>query len=297
MTIRGALAAICLATICQQIVVLVGTSLSVTIPLVIALAAGWTMGLTVHRRSLSATAATERALLCLALLAWMIATPWLLQGTDWVIARPRVLEPSAGHNSLVMLVLCLGLAGIPAAMVARLAAGLATGGRAHSGWQLIGAAGGLAAWGLGLAQLLGPWSCGVAAAGLGLAIAIRELLRPADGMAENASGSVASALAAACTTGDATGADQSRIGGWLRICLEGGLAIGCGGLLAALGRALEQLQPGTIYLACADAIGVLLGLGVGTLGARSRWGGGLMSDRNRLLACGGLAGWSVALLA
>jgi hypothetical protein len=291
--LRGALVATCFATICQQVIILLGTSLPVTIPLFFAAAIGGGAGFSIPRRTSRTKAATERALLCLALTAWMIVTPWLLQWTDWVIARPRMLEPSAGHNTLVMLVLCLGLAGIPAAMIARLSAGLAAPGPAHPGWLLVGAAGGVAGWGLGFALLLGPWGCGVAAASLGLAIALVEHLRSTDPLPEN----LADPRVDGAGGIESSAAAEAGIAGGLRLCLDGILVIGFGGLLAAVGRVVEQLQPGTIYLVCAEAAGILLGLGAGVLGLQSRWGHALASRRGRLVSCGVLAGWSVLLLA
>jgi hypothetical protein len=291
--LRGALIAICFATICQQVIILLGTSFPVIIPLFFAAAVGGGAGFAIPRRTSLSKAATERALLCLALTAWMIVTPWMLQGTDWVLSRPRVLEPSAGHNTLIMLVLCLGVAGLPAAMIARLSAGIAAGGSGNPGWLLVGSAGGVAAWGLGLALVLGPWACGVAAASLGLAISLIEHLRSTDRLA----GSVADSFADRSGGHETPAATEGGIAGGLRLSLEGILVIGLGGLVAAVGRILEQLQPGTIYLACAEAAGVLLGLGVGTLCLQSRWGNALTSRRARLLLCGVLAGWNVALLA
>ena len=81
---------------------------------------------------------------------------------------------------------------------------------------------------------------------------------------------------------------------WNALC-DGAFALGCGGILAASNRVLEQLLPGTIYLACAEVIGVLAGLGIGFVLIHSRLGCRVPVDRRRLMACIGLAAFGVML--
>ncbi|MSR56439.1 MAG: hypothetical protein EXS05_02055 [Planctomycetaceae bacterium] len=294
--VNGGLMAICLATICQQLIVMLGTSLPVWVALVLAVSLGCSAGLSrrLWTRSHSALPAGS-ALLPLALTVWMVATPWALQLTDWLLARPGLLSASTGpRNTALLLAVCLVLAAIPAALCTRLAWRSATASpSATPAGMLCGAAVGLTLWAFGLAQVTGPWYCGIAAAGLSLAIVTVRLLRQSD---TNDEPLTEATRAARNQPGSAAG-QFSPVATWVATVFELLLAIGCGGLLAASSQILDQLLPGTVYLTSAEVIGILIGLSLGCRLASSRLPGSANPEQRALLASCGLALHSVLLVA
>src|SRR6185295_15680115 len=72
------------------------------------------------------------------------------------------------------------------------------------------------------------------------------------------------------------------------------LALACGGWVAALDRLIVQLSPGSIYIGCAEVMGLCGGLSIGAfLTGRSKD----LGDAGKLLITVGLALWGVGLLA
>lgn len=291
--LAGGGAAICLATICQQIVVSFGTSPTVSLSLLMAVIIGLASGIAFSRPAAPEEKPhTELALLWLALAAWMIGTPWLLEWADRLVSHPRFLSPSEPlANAFLMFTLFLGVAGIPAWLSARLATRATV--RRESdrtcGWQALGAAGGLTLWGFALAQILGPWLCAVVACGPGLAVATWRLLRTPPAPSEEGAAIQAEKSAAFSRA-------WGRSPGIGAMFLDAALAVGCGASLFASMAILEQLMPGTVYFSCAAAIGVALGVGLVLLvpGARKRRG--LRADGRKLLLVGSLALCGVLLV-
>src|SRR6185436_15139562 len=90
------------------------------------------------------------------------------------VTQPGVISlASPAWNGFVLFALALVTLGFPAFIAAQLSTvhvddGLSAGRRLPI--VFLGAAAGLAPWGIGLAQIMGPYYCGVCAAVLGLVI-------------------------------------------------------------------------------------------------------------------------------
>ncbi|MFN0053209.1 MAG: spermidine synthase [Planctomycetales bacterium] len=273
------LAAMCLATICQQAVVALGSSTAVLWSLCAAVALGLATGTLGSSRAVSA-AGLAPLIWPLGLAAWLVASPQCLQLADWLISQPKLVDPRATLRGLgLTLGLSCALVGIPAALGARVLRVIAANypSPAHAGASLVGAATGLAIWCLGLAQVLGPWFCGSTAAGTLLLAIVWQMLRTSSGSVGEGASSTAGpsappSVSAASDRGrtDVVSPGESRAG-WILNLLQVALAAGLGGLLASCGRVLEQLFPDTAYLACAQVAGLLAGAGVGWLAYESRW--------------------------
>jgi hypothetical protein len=82
-----------------------------------------------------------------------------------------------------------------------------------------------------------------------------------------------------------------------RLPLTALLAAVLGAWPAALDRLLVQLMPDTVYLTCAEAIGLLLGSATGFWIALRRRGDAAAGERTRMMAACFAAAWGVALLA
>src|SRR5579863_3967447 len=171
-----AVVAICLATCAVQWVSLVGTSLPASIAVIAAVTLGIACGAfrIAAIRNFSLAGFSSAILLSFALAAWIVASPWLVEVNDFAISQPGVISLSApAWNGLVLFALALVTVGVPAYITAQLAM-VHEADRVSAGRRLpfvfLGAAAGLAVWGIGLAQIMGPYYCGVGAAVLGLII-------------------------------------------------------------------------------------------------------------------------------
>ncbi|MGE5193859.1 MAG: spermidine synthase [Deltaproteobacteria bacterium] len=290
---RNAVLAICLATWCLQLVALLGTSLPVTTALLAALALGIAAGAgpVTPLRRLSLPGVTTSVVLHFALAAWMVASPWLLQLIDWIFARPGFISlASPAWNAATLFALTAVGLGLPAFVAAQLACDpddASADGPRRLPVVFLGAAAGLAGWGLGLAQIMGPYYCGITAAGLGLVIAaVRSYLR-----------SDAARTPAEPASSRPAAHPFRELPALVRFPLAAALAASLGAWPAALDRLLEQLMPGTAYMACSEAIGLCLGLAGGLWLASRRRGDAAAFERTKLLAVGVGAVWGVGVLA
>ncbi len=319
---RFALVAMCLATWTLQFLSLLGTSLPVALPLIAALALGFAAGAWKSARPSRASIAgfSLATLLHFALAAWMVASPWLVEFADWTISQPGAIRlGSPGWNTVVLFGLALLTLGCPAFIAAQLAANIepSASGRSRLPQVFLGAAAGLSVWSAGLAQILSPYYCGLAAAGIGLAIAIVQSLRQASVSVPMLSETVVPAVPAELAIGQSildchrnspfAGASRwsspghpnlafvdRQITPFWRTACAGLLALACGAWVAALDRLIVQLSAGSIYIGCAEVIGLCGGLGIGTfLAGRSK----SLGHAGRLSSVVGLSLWGVGLLA
>lgn len=281
-----AMVAICLATWSLQFLSLLGTSLPVSLALIAAVALGFAVG---SRKFASVSRASIAAFSCVALLhfalaAWMVVSPRVVEFADWTITQPGAIRlASPGWNAVVLFGLALALLGLPAFVAAQLVVNSdpSDSGRTRLPLVFLGAAGGLFVWTAGLAQILGPYYCGLAAAGTGLVIAVVQSVRQsARALPANSEEMIP---ATACNRNTVLGASGAGL-----------LALACGGWVAALDRLIVQLSPGSIYIGCAEVIGLCGGLSIGAfLCGRSKG----LGDAGKLLIAVGLALWGVGLLA
>lgn len=297
-TFQSAIVSVCLATWWLQLTSLMGTSLPVVLALMAALALGIALGVTPIRtmQNLSLPGVSLGALLNFTLAAWMVASPWLLGCIAWTIAQPGVISlASPAWNTVTLFALASVALGLPAFVAAQLATdaiGAFPNGQTPHPVQIpgafvfLGAAIGLTAWGIGLAQIIGPYHCGILTAGLGLVVAVIRSYR-------------------------ATDADQPRselppsrredpvsnLPRTLRRPFAMNLAIVCGAWLATMGRLVEQFMPGTVYLPCSEVIGLCLGIAAGLwLASRCRGIAGAFESATVWTVCG-LAAWGIGVLA
>jgi hypothetical protein len=317
-----ALIAMCLATWPLQFLALLGTSLPVALALIAALALGFAAGAWKsagpHRTTIAGFSIAT--ILHFALAAWMVASPWLVEFADWTISQPGAIRlGSPGWNTIVMFGMALVTLGCPAFVAARLALhiGPSASGRSQMPLVFLGAAAGLSLWSAGLAQILSPYYCGLAAAGLGLVIAVVQPLRQTSVSVPVLSETVLPAAPAELAIGqsildrhaDAPSAGAShwsspghsnlafvdrQITPFWRTACAGLLALACGAWVAALDRLIIQLSAGSIYIGCAEVIGLCGGLALGTfLAGRSKG----LGHVGRLLSVVGMSLWGVGLLA
>ena len=302
---QSAFVAICLATCSMQVATLLGTSLPASLAMLAALALGITAGAAPAQavRRWRLPGATSAAILHFALAAWMVASPWVLQIVDSAISQPGFISlTSSVRNAVALFALALIVLGMPAFLASRLATdpdAVITDRQRRQTFVFLGAAAGLAVWGIELAPIVGPYHCGVLAAGLGLGIALVESYRSPDtdpnaalldsSRFADSSDSMPEPIVA---QGVATGRPFSA-----PLLIAAAQVFGFGGMLAALGRVLEQLMPGTIYMLCSETIGLCAGIAVGWwLVIRGR-GTHSQLERTRLLAVAGAAAWSVGVVA
>jgi hypothetical protein len=287
--------AICLATSCLQWVSLVGTSLPASLAVAAALTVGFAVG---ARRSpvirnVSLAGFSSTMLLAFALAAWIVASPWLVQLSDFVISQPGVINlASPAWNGGVLFVLAFVLLGLPAFLAAQLAAVQefdCVRAQRKLPYVFLGAAAGLAVWGTGLAQIMGPYYCGVSAAAMVLIISV--VRSRANANADRETASLAEMLS---PMESRISIDQEAPGGLARVPVEFLAAIAVGGWIAVLDRLIGQLVASSVYLYCGEAIGLCVGLGTGFfLTSRQRATG----SRLKFAALCGLALWGVGLLA
>jgi hypothetical protein len=294
--IQSALVAMCLATLCLQLVSLLGTSLPAWLAQCAALALGIALGASPRdeEHGWQLPGISNTALLHFGLAAWIVASPWLVEIVDRSITVPGVISLSFPlWNAITLFAVSAFALGIPAYLAARALAEpqvLRPGHSRRPGLILLGAGMGLAAWGIGLAQILGPWLCGILASSTSFVMAAVQSYRRSD----DESASVESASSRAGDQGPAIAvSSQFSIAGFLTTAV----AALSGGWLAALGRLLEQLMPGSIDLPCAESVGLCLGaaMGVWIVGFGRRMRGSV--KRKMAWAVGGVAGWGVSLVA
>jgi hypothetical protein len=290
---RNALLAICLATSYLQLATLLGTSLPVTAATLAALLVGIAAGAgrIAALRRLSFPGITTGVLLHFVLAAWVVASPWMIQCIDWIIAQPGYLGlASPVWNTAALFALTAIALGLPAFVAAQVACDpddATTDASQRLPMVFLGTSVGLALWALGLAQIMGPYYCGIACAGVGLVIAaVRSNRRPDT---EPAPAEAASSCPPAHLVHD--------LPPLARLPLAAALAVALGGWPAVLDRLLEQLMPGTAYLAGSEAIGVCAGMAVGFWLAFRRRGDAAAAARTKLLAVCFAAAWGVGLLA
>src|SRR5258708_18739712 len=106
----------------------------------------------------------------------MVCSPWVVELVDWAIAQPGVISLTSPLWNAVTLTVVLTFAlGVPAYLVTRLLllkpVEMSPTRPTHLPLVFLGAAAGLSALGIGLAQILGPWLCGILAAGIALFVA------------------------------------------------------------------------------------------------------------------------------
>ncbi|MBI3866574.1 MAG: hypothetical protein HY290_32230 [Planctomycetia bacterium] len=285
-----AMIAICLATWSLQFITLLGTSLPAALALVAALSLGFAAGARQIAFIARATVAglPYGALLHFAMAAWMVASPRLVYFVDRAISQPGVIDlASPGWNSIVLFGLALVCLGLPAFFAAQLAANRQNNaGRRPVPLIFLGAAAGLAVWGLGLAQIMGPYYCGLAAAGTGLVIAVFPLFR-------RATIANSTEMTSAHTPIPDHGEQRERAPLWQLAC-EAMMALACGGWVAAIDRLIVQLSPVSVYTGCAEVIGLCAGLALGiALACRNRG----LSQTPSVIAGAGMAVWGVGILA
>jgi len=287
---QSSMLAICLATWWVQLTALLGTS----IPAVLALSAVATVGCALGiRPSRPPDNSFPRGLanpviFQFAVAGWIVASPWMIELIDTALLRPGTISlTSPTWNLFVLFALAAPLLGFPAYLASRSATGLIVGGLNgphRLACTFLGATAGIAAWGVGLAQVLSPYYCALAAAGLALALTF-----------------ISSVLKARFAT-ESTAADASMTAPlepedpdlW-SIVTNGAVSLALGGWLAALGRLTAQLVPATVYLDCAGATGLCAGLALGAFCAG--WQRSGARQIGRMLALCGTAIWGVALLA
>ncbi len=297
--LQSALVVICLATAFLQLASLLGTSLPVWLALCAALilgtAAGSARRSTSH--SLKLPGITDQALLHFALAAWMVGSPWVVELVDWTIAQPGVISlTSPLWNAVTLTVVLVFALGSPAYLVTRLLLAIPVESSLarpmHLPLVFLGAAVGLSAWGIGLAQILGPWPCGIFAAGIALIVAIVRNNRQPDSETNSAE-----LVTSRHDNGSQSLAASSPYAfpSITRYILSAATAASCGGWLAVFGRLLEQLMPGTVDLACFEAIGLSLGIALGLCIAARRDGGLVATGRGWALCF--VAVWGVSLVA
>src|SRR5262249_24976404 len=110
----------------------------------------------------------------------------------------------------------------------------------------LGAAAGLSIWGFSLAQIMGPYYCGVTAAGLGLAIAMARSWH-----APHADTSHSELTSSRSTLAPDIPASQPvcELPAIVQVPVAAAIAFSLGGFPIALASLLEQLMPGTVYVA------------------------------------------------
>src|SRR5262249_4861458 len=90
---------------------------------------------------------------------------------------------SPGWNFVTLFAMAVLVLGLPAFVAAQLARDIddaTLSGVSHLRVVFLGAAAGLTGWGLGLAQIIGPYTCGTLTAGLGLVVALVRSFRAAE---------------------------------------------------------------------------------------------------------------------
>ena len=287
--------AICLATCCLQWISLVGTSL----PASLAVAAALTVGFAAGARRIAAinnfslANFSSATLLPFALAAWIVASPWLVQLNDFIISQPGVISlASPSWNFGVLFALALVMLGLPAFLAAQLATVQeydSVRAQRRLPYVFLGAAAGLAVWGVGLAQIMGPYYCGVSAAVMGMIISVVRSRANFNFDRETASG--AEILSPVVSPIDI---EQQSTGSPARVLVECLSAIAVGGWITILDRLIGQLVASSVYLCCGEAIGLCAGFGAGFfLAGRQRAAG----SRLRVAALCGLALWGVGALA
>jgi hypothetical protein len=296
---QGALLSVCLATSCLQLAVLLGTSLPVVVAMLSALALAIVCGSTpvAFVRRLSLPGLSNRALLHFALAAWMVASPWFVEIGAWVIAHPGAISlNSPAWNFVTLFIMVAAVLGLPAFIATQLAIGTNHASQnesRHLPAVFLGAALGLTVWSMGLAQIMGPGSCGILAACLGLGVALVHSFRSAG---------AESHLAAQISVCDAARLQLSaalpdgRFSAILRLPTTALLSVACGAWMAALEVLLEQLLPGTVYLVCSEAVGLCLGIAAGLKLDARRCDTPVARDRLKFWCTCGLAVWGVGLL-
>jgi hypothetical protein len=287
--------AICLATCCLQWVSLVGTSLPASLAVVAALTVGFAGGARriAALRYFSLASFSSATLLPFALAAWMVGSPWLVQGNDFIISQPGVISlASPAWNGIVLFALALLMLGLPAFLAAQLATvhevdSMPAARRLP--FVFLGAAAGLTLWGIGLAQIMGPYYCGVSAAALGLIISVvrgRTIV--------NVGRETASIARLQSPVNSPINFEERPTAATARVLIECLSAIAVGGWIAVLDRLVGQLVASSIYLSCGEVIGLCVGFATGlSLAGRRREAGPGM----KIAALCGLALWGVGVLA
>lgn len=285
----GGLAAICLATVCLQFVAWLGTALPVSLSVVAS--AGLALVVSARRNSKDVSGRSFAPLgWSLALVAWMAATGWLLELADQLIARPDVISLALpARNVLLLLAFGLVLVAIPTVIIGEFVRARCRPASGTTGSRLLmGAALGLVIWCFGAAQIAGPWLCAIVAASICVALSIRGALRaPREASTDQ---SIVPFEAPSPAP-----AESGALANLWNGVLEALLALACGGLIGASTRVLEQLIPGTLYLACFEAIGVVLGLALG-LWLLPRWSPRFNIEKLRLAVCVAVAVCGVTLV-
>lgn len=262
--LRSALLAVCLASWCLQFVTLLGASLPVTLGILGALTLGIGIGAMpiAAMRRLSLPGVTTGTLLNFAMAAWMVASPCFLQLVDWALAQPGFISlTSPVWNCAAVFALAVICLGFPAFLTAQLAAdpdSPESAGTSRIPLVFLGAAVGLAIWGVGLAQIIGPYHCAILTAGMGLAISLYRSYRMPE---------PAAAVPVSWRSKKPVLLPElhpvRELSTMARLARDGALGVAFGGWLAALGRLLEQLMPATVYLTCSIAVGLCLGMAAG----------------------------------
>ncbi|MGQ0636163.1 MAG: hypothetical protein ACT4QC_16240 [Planctomycetaceae bacterium] len=297
--LTGVAAGMCLATLGLQLLLLWGASPTVSLALCAALGIGLAAGCGAAK-SAPPSAVISEGVSRFGLVTCVAASPWLLERLDQIMRDRAIFNPAhSGANSLWVLVIALVYLGLPAGFTARLATLAVRRARSASTVPLMlsGAALGIGVWGVWLAQIAGPYLCGVAAGLLGLVPFVWRLVRPpvlAAGIqppADDAE-SLRSSLRA-----HGGGGIVSELFRFAALGLECALAAGIGGLFAALVRVLEQLMADTVFIACVEAVSVLAGVALGlALAPRLTRAAGSV-HRLRLWACLGVGLFAAAVLA
>src|SRR5579872_179072 len=318
--VQGAIVAITLATWCLRLAILLGTSLPASLAMMAALALGFATGAHPVKAigRLRSTVISTETLLSFLLAAWMVASPWLAQIVDWAIAQPGVFSfTSTPRNALAFFVLATLMLCPPAFIAAQLSAcsGDDSTPRVHKlKFFFLGAAVEMGVWGLAIAPFVGAYYCGILAAGLGLVLAAVRSYRHGLQGADTPDACEDKESANERSNGETEiAAERSPIEGparwkWPRLITlpgfpsiwrlagDGVVAIGCGGLLAALGRLLAQLMPGSVYLSLSIAVGLCAGLAAGLFLIGRRKSRGESTVTWRLLAVSGFALFCVGVL-
>jgi hypothetical protein len=250
--ISGAVAAACLLVWCEQLVGLLGTSLTTAATMSAALAIGAWLGTTVLASRARRFASTVTiAGIHLLLAAQAVAMPWLLEVINGLISRPGLMGlHGSGRNGAILLGLFLVVLGIPSMLIAWSATVLqAAANHASHGTVarfLFGACWGLLLAGGVFAPVIGWQYTALIAAANGVALALTYLFQQREPQ-----------LSPACA--EISTAETN----WFSAATRGILAICFGGMIAALCRLLDQLFPATVYVLCSCALGVAAGAATG----------------------------------
>src|SRR5262245_7765103 len=106
--LTGAAAGACLATLCLQLVLLWGTTPTVSLAMCAAVGVGLAAGCGSARNAVHRPSMIHDALCRFGMATWVVASPWLLMGIERVVSQRAIFDPRApGTNSLIIFAVAL----------------------------------------------------------------------------------------------------------------------------------------------------------------------------------------------